>query len=157
MTVIAWLGILLLLTWAANLFLFSDTKVMQIESATRSDGSIQVMLQANRQGHFVAPGQINGQPVRFLVDTGATTVAIDAALAKQLNIKRGWPQQIQTASGQVRGYSAVLDSVTLGDIRLQRVNAVIIPELGTDTLLGMSFLKELTLIKKDGQLLLIQE
>jgi aspartyl protease family protein len=157
MTVIAWIGVLLLLTWAANRFLLDDNRALQLDSDIRSDGSVQIMLQANRQGHFIAPGIINGQPVRFLVDTGATTVAIDQALADRLGVKRGWPQQIQTASGQIRGYSAVLDSVTLGDIQLRRVSAVIIPDLGLDSLLGMSFLKELTLIKRDGQLLLIQE
>jgi len=157
MTVIAWLGVLLLLTWAANRFLLDDNKALQLDSDIRSDGSVQVLLQANRQGHFIAQGQINGQPVRFMVDTGATTVALDQALADRLGVKRGWPQQIQTASGQVRGYSAVLDSVTLGDIQLRRVSAVIIPDMGLESLLGMSFLRELTLIKRDGQLLLIQE
>ena len=58
-------------------------------SVKLADGSLQVVLLRNRQGHYVSAGTINGKPVTFLLDTGATDVAVPVGIAKKLDLKHG--------------------------------------------------------------------
>jgi len=111
-----------------------------------------VTLYADRSGFFHADGSINGHPVRFLVDTGANTVAINAALAKRVGIDylKGQPGMARTASGYARVYGVTLNLVKVGDIEVHNVQAGVIegsqPEV---PLLGMSFLSPLDM-KREG-------
>ena len=110
-----------------------------------------VILAADTHGHFVSDGAINGNPVRFLVDTGATSVALPASDADRLGIdyRKGRRGISNTAGGPVTVYRVSLDSVRLGGIELRTVDAVVI-EQGLDiALLGMSFLNRLEM-KRDG-------
>ncbi|BAU49027.1 aspartyl protease [Sulfurifustis variabilis] len=117
-------------------------------------GRESVTLFAEPDGHFHADGTINGMPVRFLVDTGATTIALSGAEASRLGIdyrKRGQAGYASTASGVVRMYAVKLDSVQLGPITMYGVDAGVLE--GTfprEALLGMSFLSRLDM-KRDGQ------
>lgn len=121
------------------------------------DGRREVVLQRNQYGHYVATGTINGQAVVFLVDTGATDVAIPEATAKRLGLKKGYPFQAQTANGITLAYSTQLDSVALGDITLQDIPGSIMSNAGTEEiLLGMTFLKHLELNQKGNQLRITQ-
>lgn len=114
-----------------------------------------VILEAGSGGHFRAPGTINGAPVLFLVDTGASMVAIPGAVARTINIKRGPRIQVQTASGAATAYLTRLDTVTLGGIVQHDVEAAIIPSMEQDSvLLGMTFLDKVTLLKRGGRLIL---
>ncbi len=115
----------------------------------------EVVLDRNRSGHYVAPGQINGQPVTFLLDTGATHVSVPESLADRLGLKRGREQKSMTANGVISVYATRLNSVRLGSIELRNVQASINPFMPEDTvLLGMSFMQHLELIQRDGQLTL---
>lgn len=121
-------------------------------SAFESVSRETVTLYADGRGFFHADGMINRQPVRFLVDTGANTVALNSALAQRigLNYKSGQPGVAKTASGHVRMYLVALDSVSIGDIVLRNVAAGVIDGPQPDTpLLGMSFLNALEM-KRDG-------
>ncbi len=110
---------------------------------SQQDGVREVVLERNRFGHYVASGTINGFPVVFMLDTGATDIAIPARLASSLKVNRGTPVTMQTANGNSIGYLTRLDSVALGPIELQGVQASINPGMNTDeVLLGMSFLKQ---------------
>lgn len=104
-------------------------------------------------GHFFADGSINGLPVRFLVDTGATTIALSGTEATRLGIdyrKRGRPGYANTAGGVVRTYSLTLDKVELGSIVLFNVEAGIVEgSYPREPLLGMSFLGRLDM-KREG-------
>lgn len=126
--------------------------------ATRSvDGRKEVVLDRNKYGHYVATGAINGQPVVFLVDTGATDVAIPEDLARKLGLKKGYAFQAQTANGLATAYTTRLDSVSLGDITLTDIKGSILTNAGTEEiLLGMTFLKHLELNQKGDQLRVIQ-
>jgi len=121
-------------------------------AATRADRQ-KVTLSADARGHFVTLGSINGGSVRFLVDTGATFVTLPAAEARRLGIDylRGQRGQMQTPNGVVSAYRVVLDTVRVGDIELNHVEAVV---SGSDTmdvaLLGMSFLNRMEM-QRDGQ------
>ena len=95
-------------------------------------------------GHYWVAGSIDGHPVQFLVDTGATSVALNDGQARRLGIDYrvvGRPLQVSTASGTVRGWRVNLNSVKLGALEVLGVEAVVL-EGGapTEALLGMSFL-----------------
>jgi aspartyl protease family protein len=120
--------------------------------AAPSSDRAQITLAAGPGGHFVADGAINGGPVRFLVDTGATSIALPARDAERLGIdfRKGQRGISSTANGPVAIYRVNLDSVRLGDIELKSVDAIVI-EQGLDiALLGMTFLNRVEM-KRDGQ------
>ena len=122
------------------------------------DGSKEVLLRQNQLGHYVASGEINGVPVVFLVDTGATGVAIPNSLAKALAIPIGRALNTKTAAGNTIAYLSQLDTVRVGQIVLRNVEAAVVPEMESDyILLGMSFLTHIELIQKDGLLTLRQK
>ena len=115
----------------------------------------EIVLQRNRAGHFVASGEINGERVTFLLDTGATQVAVPTALAKKLKLVLGPPVQLQTAAGPARGYMTRLESVRLASIELIGVSAIVAEGLGPDlVLLGMNFLRRLEIDQRGDQLVL---
>ncbi|MCJ8168531.1 retropepsin-like aspartic protease family protein [Atopomonas sediminilitoris] len=154
MMIIAWIiGI-----WLAARF-FAQLEERQVNpnsvpvSEQLSDGSVEVILKRNRHGHYVASGTINGQPVVYLLDTGATDVAIPQALAQRLALERGAPVQLATANGVSSGYRTQLQRLTLGDLRLTNVRATVAPNLtGGEVLLGMSALKQLEFTQRGDEL-----
>ena len=110
------------------------------------------VLAADGRGHFIAEGAINNKPVRFVVDTGATVVALPASEAVRLGIdyRKGFPGSTRTAGGVVPVYRLVFDTVKVGGIELHAVEGVVI-ERGLDiALLGMSFLSRVEM-KNEGQ------
>ena len=118
-------------------------------------GRHQVVLARNRAGHYVAPGHINGEPVVFMIDTGATDVALPLDLARRLRLRLGEGRLARTANGDVQTWSALLDEVDLGGLTARRVRASVLPNMaGDQVLLGMSYLKQFELIQRDGTLIL---
>lgn len=111
-----------------------------------------VTLAADARGHFVTEGSVNGNPVRFLVDTGATSVVLPGRDAERLGLdyRKGERGLNQTANGVVATYSVTLDSVRLGDIEVTAVDAVVIEQGLNIALLGMSFLNRVEM-KREGQ------
>jgi len=115
------------------------------QSDAASPGS--VVLLADRLGHFHADGRVDGRHVDFLVDTGASVVALTARSAAQLGIHplpRDFTAQARTANGVVRTAFVQLGMVEVGGILVRDVGAVIFPaDALSDNLLGMSFLSRL--------------
>lgn len=117
-----------------------------------SSGNPTVTLTADSQGHFFTLGSVNGAPTQFLVDTGASSVVMSAAQARNLGIpylqgKRGYSS---TANGIVPIYSVTFDTVRIGDITLHQVAGAVIEGNGLSVaLLGMSFLKRVQM-KREG-------
>ncbi|QJQ94549.1 MULTISPECIES: TIGR02281 family clan AA aspartic protease [Halomonadaceae] len=106
-----------------------------------TEGDEPVTLQRNMSGHFVATGRINGEPVEFLIDTGATYVSVSSELAEQLGLEPGRSASFHTANGMVEGFLTELDQVSLGGLTALDLRGSINPGMGGDTaLLGMSFL-----------------
>lgn len=117
----------------------------------------EVVLRSARYGHYVADGKINQQAVTFMVDTGASFVSVPESIANRLGLRKGPKLQTQTAAGRVTVYGTVLESVSIGDITVRDVQATINPHNNSDELLlGMSFLKHLEMLHKDGELRLRQ-
>lgn len=120
-------------------------------------GAREIVLERNPQGHYVATGEINGQPVRFMVDTGATNLGIPKRVADNLGLQGGQVASSHTAGGRVRVFLLDLESVRLGNIVMNDVRASIIPDMpGDEVLLGMSFLKDLEILQKNSTMTLRQ-
>jgi aspartyl protease family protein len=113
--------------------------------STPTEG-VAVVLESNRSGHYLVPGEINGVKVTFLVDTGATKVAVPQRLADEAGLQRLVRGQSITASGMTESWLTRIDRLRLGPFEMRDVNAAIIPDMpGDEVLLGMSFLKHLKL------------
>jgi aspartyl protease family protein len=155
MLAIAWLLILGGLFWY-----FSDWQAREVNPNSASVLNMQrgdLTLARNRAGHYVADGEINGRHVTFLLDTGATWVALPLSLGRELGLKRGAPVQLQTANGAAVGYQTRLDRVRVGPLELNDVGAVMSDGLDADVvLLGMSFLKRVEFTQRGDQLILRQ-
>jgi aspartyl protease family protein len=123
-------------------------------SDDRGGGS--VILTADSRGHFVAEGMVNGLSMRFMVDTGASLIALSREDANRVGVKylEGTRGRVQTANGTIPVYRVKLDSVKVGGISLTSVDAVVIEEEGRlpIALLGMSFLNRMEM-KRDGDTL----
>lgn len=129
------------------------------ESASQSDAGRRVTLPPDSRGHFMTEGAVNGSPVRFLVDTGATFVTLPASEARRLRVDlaRGTRGVSQTANGSVPVQRVLLDSVKVGDITLYNVEAVVSEGGGLEmALLGMSFLNR-TQMRADGPNLVLEK
>lgn len=120
----------------------------------------EVRIVRDNTGSYTTSGTINGQPVDFLVDTGASGVAMDVAQARALGIPfelTGTPVQVGTAGGVVQGYRVTLDRVRIGEVELSRVGGVVIDAPGgSRVLLGMTFLRRLHMTQQDNVMLLRQ-
>jgi aspartyl protease family protein len=125
----------------------------QLAITINAAGNKEVTLERNRYGHYVANGEINNQHVEFLLDTGATLVAIPEHIAQRLKLKKGRAFQSQTANGTSQSYATTIDRLTLGGIVMTNIPASISSGMEFDEiLLGMSFLKHLHLTQQGNQL-----
>lgn len=117
-----------------------------------------VSIQPNN-GQYLTTGSINGRPVSFLVDTGATSISMSLADAQGLGIKVD-PQNrvyVSTAGGTVIGYPVVLDSVKVGGLRASYVRGVVLESgFSGEILLGMTFLKNVNIKHEKGFMILEQ-
>ncbi|MGB5488210.1 MAG: TIGR02281 family clan AA aspartic protease [Lysobacterales bacterium] len=123
-------------------------------SSVDSNGSAMVVLEQGRNGHYEAEGQINGQSVTFLVDTGATDVALPKSKARALGLEFGPRVKVMTAAGPANAWVTRLDEVTIGGLRRKNVRASITDGEFNGILLGMSFLKHYNLQQQDGRLVI---
>jgi aspartyl protease family protein len=123
-----------------------------------SEGVREVVLQRSRYNQYIVSGTINGHPVTFLLDTGATQVALSEQLAQRLRLEKGLRGMAKTANGLVATYATELDTLTLGNIQLDNVRASITTGMsGDEVLLGMSALKHLEFYQRGDQLILKQQ
>jgi aspartyl protease family protein len=122
-----------------------------------ADTRPQFVLTEKRSGLYTAEVKVNGVSLPFLVDTGATQVAIDIAMARRigLNFEKGTPAMSHTANGMVRSWRIKLDSVSLGPIAQYNVDATVVdgPGIGPG-LLGMTFLSRLEM-KREGETMVL--
>jgi len=119
-------------------------------------GGTQIVLTAGSGGHFVTDGSINGRVARFVVDTGATMVAMGEADAQRfgLKYKDGPRGMVSTANGQVVVYRTSLDVVRVGDVQVYNVEAVVVPAPMDMILLGNSFLTRFQMHRENDRMTL---
>jgi len=116
-----------------------------------------LVLKADARGHFINTGQINGRSMKYMVDTGASSVSIGLPDAQRLGIKTDDSQTVimNTANGQVKGWRVRLDSVRVGPLELRGVDAVITPQEMPHVLLGNSFLQAFEM-NRNGSFMVLQ-
>jgi len=124
-------------------------------AATGGKGST-IVLTAGSGGHFTTEGAINGRAVQFMVDTGATSVALGMADAQRigLNYKAGQPGLGRTANGTVSIWHVKLNSVRIGDVEVFDVDASVLPGGMSYVLLGNSFLSRFQMRRDNNQMVL---
>jgi len=117
----------------------------------------EILIAAGPGGHFIASGQINGKPVQFMVDTGATVIAMGRQEAERIGVdwKKGQPSMGQTAAGVVTAYSVSLTSVRIGDVEVFGVNAMVLPAEMPFVLLGNSFLSRFSM-RRDSNVMKLE-
>ena len=103
----------------------------------------EIVIPAGPGGHFVTSGSINNRPVRFMVDTGATTVALSRAEADRIGLDLSGAQRgtSQTAGGTVTVLALTLSSIRVGEVEVSNVPAIVVPNDLPNVLLGNSFLQ----------------
>lgn len=113
-----------------------------------------IVMTANDAGHFIVQGQINGSAATFMVDTGATVVAIGQADADRmgLNYKNAPSGFANTANGRIPVRAITLSSVRIGDVVIPNVQAAVLPSQMSHVLLGNSFLTRFQM-KRDNDTL----
>jgi aspartyl protease family protein len=124
-------------------------------SSGNSNGS-RIVLSASSGGHFTTQGAINGRSVSFMLDTGATTVAMSAADAQRIGLdySRGQPIRVNTANGVAPGYRVRLDSVRVGDVEVHDVDAIVSQQPMPYVLLGNSFISRFSMRRDADQMVL---
>lgn len=143
-------------------FAATASEAGQPQPAVSSAGGHQVVLAADTRGHFFVEAVVNGRKITFMVDTGATAVALTEATARRLNIRPSAADyakaRTSTANGVIGVAPVRLDRIKIGPIAVSQVQAMVVPGDALQTnLLGMSFLKKLRRFEARGdQLLLVQ-
>ena len=158
MLVIGWVLGLAALSWYFAAYERRQINPNELATASAAaDGALEVTLQRNAQGHYVASGAINGVPATFLLDTGATHVSVPADLARRSDLVRGAPSTSITANGPIQVHLTRIESMHFAGIELHDVRASINPGMHGDfVLLGMSALKRLEFTQRGDGLILRQ-
>lgn len=104
-------------------------------------GPDRVELSRGRDAHFHIDGAIQGKPVRFLIDTGASTVSISRQLAERIGLGCDVPSTFRTANGLVQGCTSRVTALDFGPFRVENLAVAILPNLTSDALLGMNALR----------------
>ncbi len=128
------------LFWLAALgalYLAMDRWLQPAVITVQADGSVQ--LQRHRNGHFYAAGHVNGQPVQFMVDTGATAVAVTDALAEAAGLRGGRSATFSTANGDRQGRLVRADTVAVGPLTVHQLTYT--GATPQSALLGQNFLR----------------
>jgi len=141
----------------------ADAEVAQVDTDASPEQSFnwyggEAVLERQPDGHFYADATVDGMPVHFLVDTGASVVALTGDDAYALGVS--WDDnQIQPigqgASGTIYGVPAMIDEMSLGGLRGSKVQAVIIPEGLPVSLLGQSFLSKVDNVEIAGDRMIL--
>ena len=127
-------------------------------SSGASGRGSRIVLTESSGGHFMTAGQVNGRAVQFMVDTGATSIAMSTLDAERAGIsyKTGQAVQLSTANGTAQGFRIKLNSVRVGDVEVYDVDAVVIPQPMPFLLLGNSFLTRFQM-KRDNNLMTLDK
>lgn len=128
-----------------------------ISSGYSAPQKTETRIASSHGGHYVTPGLINGRPVQFMVDTGATSIAMNYLEAERLDIdyRAGVPVVVSTANGRAKAFRVVLGRVSVGGIEVNQVEAVVSTSTSPEViLLGNSYLGKVDMRIDAGVLLL---
>ena len=119
----------------------------KVQGSAPSASGNRIILTADSRGHFFTDGAINGRPIRFMVDTGASYVALSESMAQNLglNYKSAQRVNMSTANGTTQGWMMKLNQVRVSDVAVYNIDAVITPATMPAALLGNSFLNHFSM------------
>lgn len=128
---------------------------VSVGSAAGAGAGTKIVLPVGSGGHFMANGTINGRAIQFMVDTGATSVALGINDAQRLGIdyEKGQPVRMNTANGVAQGWRVKLNSVRIGDVEIFDVEGVVGPNMPF-ALLGNSFLSRFSMNRSSDVMVL---
>lgn len=149
-----WILIFALLIWFFGIIETNKRNPNQrVQTYVTDSGEKEVILRSGTHGHYLVTGKINNKKVIFMIDTGASYVSIPGHIASKLALKKGAPMRVTTANGEIIVYATMLDEVSVGEITLYDIKADINPHMQNDEiLLGMSFLRHLSITHKGDEL-----
>ncbi|RQO56178.1 TIGR02281 family clan AA aspartic protease [Variovorax sp. KBW07] len=133
-----------------------DTPVSIGGGGGSGGGGNRIVLPADSRGHFMTQGTINGRAVTFMLDTGATSIALSAADAQRIGLDYSKAQRVQmsTANGVTVGHRLRLQSVRVGDVEVYDIDAIVSPEPMPFVLLGNSFINRFSMRRDADQMVL---
>lgn len=146
----AWIAIAVVAYFAMQAF--TAPKVARESSS--ANGSGEIVIPRSRDGHYYVEGSINGEPITFMVDTGASTVSIDTVTAKASGVPGGYGATFHTASGETQGEMVPKQRVTVGGFRIDDISVAVIPRLGKIGLLGQNVLRYLDVTQSGDRMIL---
>jgi aspartyl protease family protein len=151
---LAWLAVIGLMVGLTAFYqaLIPDRGGM-VMSGTQG-GEAMIVLERDRSGHYRVEGEINGHTVGFLVDTGATDVAVSERTARAIGLEFGPKTMVMTAAGPASAWKTRIARVSAGSLVRENVRATITPGLGGEALLGMSFLRHYSIRQQDDRLVI---
>jgi aspartyl protease family protein len=119
-----------------------------------ANGGAQIVVPVARDGHFYLEGAVNGTPITFLVDTGASYVSIGSDLAARANLPEGIAGFFGTANGRVEGRIVRSQTVKADVFEVSGITVAVMPARSEFGLLGQNFLRHFTVSQSDGELIL---
>jgi aspartyl protease family protein len=137
-----------------------ETVAMAVTNEPRSAGRT-VVIPRDERGHFQVRGRVDGKSMAFMVDTGASVIALTVRDAARLGIRpssRDFTVEVKTANGSVRAARTELNRVDIDDVTVRNVAALVVPDGAlSENLLGLSFLSKLRRFEyTNGKLVLEQ-
>ncbi len=141
-----------------NVFVSQPEKAQPntVQASVRS-----VIVPRDQRGHFQTDGQIDGQRINFMVDTGASVIALNERSAARIGVRpsRGdYTTTVKTANGSVKAAHTRLAMVEVGGLIVRDVDALVLPdEALSENLLGLSFLSKLRRYEFTGSKLVMEQ
>ena len=121
---------------------------------TTRSGNFEITVPVARDGHYYLEGAINGQPVVFLIDTGASYVSVGSDVARRANLPEGVTGVFSTANGSVEGRIVRRQSVRADVFQISGISIAVMPGSSPYGLLGQNFLRHFSVSQSDGKLIL---
>lgn len=109
-------------------------------------------------GHYWLRAEVNGEPVNFMIDTGATLTAVSSEVAERVGLeprRGGLPVQLSTANGTISARLTTVDEIRFGNVAARGLDAVIAPNLGDTSVIGMNLLSRLKSVRLEDNMMIL--
>lgn len=133
-------------SWAAT-----STTAVEVDADSPDGQNAVLVIGRGRGGHYFIDGAVNDSYLNFVIDTGATIVALPQAVAARAGVKCKKLTRMNTGNGIAQGCTAIINKLKFGHFTLHYVNAVVIPNL-SQPLLGMNVLKQFRVEQDNGEM-----
>jgi aspartyl protease family protein len=129
-------------------------------TAGQSVSGEEITIRRQDDGHYWLQVDVNGKPVRFMIDSGATTTAVNASTARETGIQvdtTGYPVFLNTANGRVTAQRGIIQSLKIGTHEIGQHNVVVSESFGDTNVLGMNFLDNMQSWKVEANVMTLKQ